>query len=345
MNRRDFLKAISFNLGGFFLPNWLDLTPLAGELALLRVGADRVNVYGRPDRASEIIEKKEKDDLLCGYYQVLSGNGRNRLWYRVWKGYVHSAGLQLVGNCQNRELVKLPAEGLLAEVSVPYSQSVRYSGRAGWELNYRLYYGSVHWIEAVEEGPDGGAWYRIKDSYDREYYARAADLRPITEDELTPIATDVPGSQKHIEVSIAEQTLRAFEGEKMVLQTTVSTGLPQLAPLEAGEIPSDTPLGHHHITVKTPTRHMGDQAFSAEKDTQALPGVPWVSFFHESGVSLHGTYWHSNFGVRMSHGCVNMRSEEARWIYRWANPVIGFAERQTSDWGTRVYVYDSDQVG
>ena len=33
---------------------------------------------------------------------------------------------------------------------------------------------------------------------------------------------------------------------------------------------------------------------------------------------FHGTYWHSNFGYPMSHGCINMITEDAKWLYDWA---------------------------
>jgi lipoprotein-anchoring transpeptidase ErfK/SrfK len=58
----------------------------------------------------------------------------------------------------------------------------------------------------------------------------------------------------------------------------------------------------------------------ADADGYVLPGVPWTSFFTEVGHAFHGTYWHENFGAPMSHGCVNMRTSEANWIFRWTMP-------------------------
>ncbi|NIV94533.1 L,D-transpeptidase family protein, partial [candidate division KSB1 bacterium] len=43
-------------------------------------------------------------------------------------------------------------------------------------------------------------------------------------------------------------------------------------------------------------------------------------FFVETGVALHGTYWHNNFGWPMSRGCVNLRTEDAKWLFRWTVP-------------------------
>jgi lipoprotein-anchoring transpeptidase ErfK/SrfK len=39
-----------------------------------------------------------------------------------------------------------------------------------------------------------------------------------------------------------------------------------------------------------------------------------------AGYSLHGAYWHNNFGHPMSHGCVNISVENAGKLYYWANP-------------------------
>ena len=53
-----------------------------------------------------------------------------------------------------------------------------------------------------------------------------------------------------------------------------------------------------------------------------LPGVPWVSYFTEPGIAFHGAYWHNRFGTPMSHGCINMRPDAAKWIYRWTLPAV-----------------------
>ena len=47
-----------------------------------------------------------------------------------------------------------------------------------------------------------------------------------------------------------------------------------------------------------------------------LPNVPWTMYFY-GGYAIHGTYWHNNFGTPMSHGCVNMKIPEAKWLYNW----------------------------
>jgi hypothetical protein len=64
--------------------------------------------------------------------------------------------------------------------------------------------------------------------------------------------------------------------------------------------------------------NLGDVEFGAYD----LPGVPWVSFFTSTGVAFHGTYWHNDYGRPRSNGCVNLRSEDSKFIYRWTTPVV-----------------------
>ena len=53
-----------------------------------------------------------------------------------------------------------------------------------------------------------------------------------------------------------------------------------------------------------------------------FPGVPWVLYITESGISFHGTYWHNDYGTPHSHGCINMTPQAAKWLYRWTMPTV-----------------------
>jgi lipoprotein-anchoring transpeptidase ErfK/SrfK len=53
-----------------------------------------------------------------------------------------------------------------------------------------------------------------------------------------------------------------------------------------------------------------------------LPGVPWVLYITEGGISFHGTYWHNDYGIPHSHGCINMSPIAAKWFYRWSMPTV-----------------------
>ena len=114
----------------------------------------------------------------------------------------------------------------------------------------------------------------------------------------------VPGTAKSIVVSISQQRTWAYEGEEMVLSSLVSTGKPGF----------DTPTGTFSIVVKTPIEDMegliGGEYYNVED-------VPDVMYFTSVGHAFHGTYWHSNFGAVMSHGCINLPLDVATWLYDW----------------------------
>jgi lipoprotein-anchoring transpeptidase ErfK/SrfK len=75
-----------------------------------------------------------------------------------------------------------------------------------------------------------------------------------------------------------------------------------------------------------------------------LPGIGWTSLFVGDGVAIHSTFWHNNFGEPMSHGCVNVRPDDAKWIFRWTHPAVSFETGDftvTGKGSTRVFVNES----
>ncbi|PWB52398.1 MAG: hypothetical protein C3F13_11595 [Anaerolineales bacterium] len=93
----------------------------------------------------------------------------------------------------------------------------------------------------------------------------------------------------------------AYEGDQIVASFLVSTGTWQ----------HPTVTGQFHIYVKYVYADMAGPGYY-------LPDVPYVMYFY-SGYGLHGTYWHSNFGTPMSHGCINLTIPDAEWLFYWAD--------------------------
>ena len=120
---------------------------------------------------------------------------------------------------------------------------------------------------------------------------------------------------KWIEISLGEQRLYMKDHGNTVGSFLVSTG--KWAPTPTGDFRIWTKLRYTRMTG-------GNQAWGTFYD---LPNVPYVMYFNQ-GVGIHGTYWHNNFGHPMSHGCVNMKTEEAAIVYNWASV------------GTRVIVHN-----
>jgi hypothetical protein len=339
--RRDFLKLSALGLSSLAFRPFFNPGEGLDNGETVRVAIDQVSIHSQPWDESRILYQRYRDDLLNVYETVVSdkGPGYNPVWYRVWGGYVHSAHMQTVKMILNPVIDKIPGKRLLAEVTVPFTTAYRDRKQyGGWEQLYRLYYQSVHWVVGIEPGPDGEPSYRLRDELlEIEYNAPAAHFRIIPPEEFAPISPHVKPEKKRIEVSIVQQTLTAYEEDKVVLHTKISSGL--LKEVPAGMVPTKTPTGTFNIQSKMPSKHMGDGNLTAQLDAYELPGVPWVCFFEpKTGVATHGTYWHTNHGVPMSHGCINMKTEEARWIYRWTTPVAGPEDVEKIGYGTQVIV-------
>lgn len=125
-------------------------------------------------------------------------------------------------------------------------------------------------------------------------------------------STQALAVSKRIEVNLTNQHLYAYQDNQLIYNFPVSTG--KWAP---------TPTGTYYPYVKLRYDRMrgGNQALGTYYD---LPNIPYVVYFYQ-GYSLHGTYWHNNFGHPMSHGCINESISDAALIYNWidySTPII-----------------------
>ena len=343
ISRRDFLKLGGLSLGSLAFAPYMKNLAGFDDSSIVRVATNSVSVYSRPSDKSSIISTWFRDELLHVYEEVkVDEPAHNPVWYRVWGGYLHRSHLQRVKFIFNQTLPALGIdEGLkrAVEVTVPFTEPWRTSKAYGWQkLGFRLYYGSVHLVEAIEAGPTGEPWYRVNDDLAGLYHVDPLHVRPIPLEELEPITPDLPLEKKLIEVNLTTQILTAFEDDKQVLKTTISSGIPN-GPRGKDGLSTKTPQGEFRILEKDPAKHMGNGNLFADADDYELPGVPWTCFFTAQGHAFHGTYWHENFGVPMSHGCINMRTEDAKWLFRWALPKHEIGRYTNRGYGTLVQIH------
>ena len=342
LSRREFLNLGSLAAAGTLLaPVFPPEEEAPFERPQLgRVTTTQVSVFSQPTDQARIVKQLYRDRVVH-IYQALTpptGPAWNPLWYRIWGGYVHSARIQVVDLVHQPVAESIPENGWLGEITVPYSDTRAYSTFDGWTPLYRLYYQTTHWVTDLVEGPDRTPWYQLLDELTgTHYYVPAIHVRLFEDDELTPISPDVPAAEKRIEVELAKQTLTAYEAGEPVLFTKISSGIRSNVP--AGELPTETPTGEFNIAVKMPSKHMGDGRLTDNLEDYELVGVPWTAFFDLRGYAIHGAYWHNNFGVQMSRGCINMKIDEAKWLFRWMTPENGIQEIDSRGFGTRLLVY------
>lgn len=323
---------------GMFLPNLRLTLPQADAFDNLqgRVIDRTVWSYDQPNfKATQ--KKIYWRDLVIPITNTTIGDDEtayNRVWYETGTdGYVYSGSIQPVRTILN-QAQPISLEGALGEISVPYTDAFE-SLEPDAKVVYRLYYETVHWITASAVSPvDGNLWYiLLDDKYNAYYYARGEHIRLMTPDELTPISGRVPSDDKRVEVRLNDQMVLAYEKDNLVFAARVSTG----ARLRSGTY--TTPDGEYKTFHKRPTRHMaaGDLAASGFD----LPGVPWVIYFKENGLSFHGTYWHNDYGHPHSHGCINMAPLAAKWLFRWTRPTVPFDKKFVyGHVGTRVDIVE-----
>jgi hypothetical protein len=174
-----------------------------------------------------------------------------------------------------------------------------------------------------EQTVDDVTWYRVGEN-------QWIDQRKVGVVKVMPRPAGVGESEKWIDVNLFEQTLAAYEGDRMVYATLVSTGL----------LHWKTEEGLTRMWAKIRMAKMSGRDGYA--DYYYLEDVPWAMYFNRA-FALHAAYWHDRFGFPHSHGCVNLAPQDAQWLFEWTTPTVG-----KSNWtsasevnpGTWVWVHE-----
>jgi hypothetical protein len=262
-------------------------------------------------------------------------NYPNQRWVETPEGFIRSFNLQPCRNLPNTPLSVLPdgQTGFWGEVTVPYVDLILGNSTpiSGWMRDHvaygrqaRLYYSQVMWIDNIRTSDDGTIQYHINERYGNPgdlFWAEGAAFRPLTGEDISPIHPEVDSGIKKIIVNLSYQTLTCKEGDEEVYFCRVSTGVQE----------GSTPLGEHAIWRKLLSVRMAANTVASSYD---LPGISWTTLFVGDGVAIHGATSHNDFGTVRSHGCVNCKPEDAKWIFRWSQPEVSLetGEKTWQDW-------------
>jgi lipoprotein-anchoring transpeptidase ErfK/SrfK len=159
------------------------------------------------------------------------------------------------------------------------------------------------------------------DQGDRPVFAESLFYNHLNPQGVDP--TMIAG-RKRIDISISEQIMRVYQGDTLVLESYISTGLD----------PNGTEVGLFHVRMKFEKQDMS--GFTSETgevvglgdennvegtqtaNTYEVTDVPHVMYINYQAEALHGAYWHNNFGQRMSHGCINQPLDVAAFMFDFA---------------------------
>jgi lipoprotein-anchoring transpeptidase ErfK/SrfK len=338
-SRRQFLQQSATALCGFALtPAPFSKSSLLDEgdtQTIGRVLFDDVPTFSQPDSNATRTGTHQFNDILQLSQPISAdaGDGHKAIWFATpQNGYIQSINVQVVQNQLNIARDDVPKSGRLAEVTVPLTEAWP-ADKQKSRTQQIFFYGSVHWVYGLGKDADENLYYLvIEDRWNETYYVDATHMRIIEDDELAPISPTAELGQKEIVVDTARQMLFAYQDNHLVMACGISTGV-----FNNGSNLS-TPAGEYFINYKRPTRHMVHSDKIGINDSE-LYGVPWVSYFTNSGIAFHGTYWHNDYTQPRSHGCVNMPIQDAKWLYLWSDPIIEpRAKLHVSRYGTSVKV-------
>ena len=361
LSRRSFLKLSALAMGGSVValgnrgrvkPQYaLPVFPQSERLARVCVG--KVDLKLKPDENANTVGTLFEDAVLPWVHETIGpwAFRNNQRWVETPQGYIWSTYVQPTRNILNQPLKVLPKAGekagMWVEVTVPWVDAVLANppARSHWiksrqehGLPPRLYYSQILWIDDLKVNDAGQVLYRVNERYGNPgdiFWVPADVFRPITAEEITPISPDITDKRIVVNINWRTQTLSAFEGQSEVFFCRVSSGVSEGATPLTPRVSPGFPIWR-----KLTSLHMAGGTNTGGWD---LIGIAWTQLFVGEGVALHSTYWHNNFGEPMSHGCINLRPEDAKWLFRWSQPVVPSEPGDltiTGDGSTRVIVKD-----
>lgn len=351
-SRRDFLKLAGvglgamafrpFNLESYYMPKPLPQFPNSEIIGRVLGMTDIMNRPSNdPLQAGAVWALY--DDNLVEWGREVVGNAvglTNQRFLETSQGYIWASLVQPTKNLPNIPITEMPAGavGFWAEVTVPYIDltlegpvvSSWLQSLIAYNFPPRLYYGQVVWIDQVRADTNGVVYYRWNESPGHGYgpgdifWADGAGLKILTDEDVAPISPEVDPNEKTIHVDLTYQTLGCFEGLNEVYFCRISSGAEYNANGEAVDNWA-TPVGDLNTHWKIVSLNMSGGGSAAGYST---PAVPWVTMISGDGIAIHGAFWHNDFGERRSHGCINLKPEDAKWVFRWTTPHISLAQSE-----------------
>jgi len=253
----------------------------------------------------EVVESVISGDVLLALDRVEEHLGGR--YYRTVRGrYIAAESVQekeapeMVGERLGRGGSSLPLAFVFGSDGAPVLEP---AGDGSWKAAGRAEVHARFAVEGLGDDKSGTATLVLTKE------GRAVPRKFVRIARRVDPPADIGRRDKWIHVDTAEQTLVAYEGQRPVMATLVSTGRDY-----DGFV---TPAGTFRVEHKHISKTM--RGSDPKEGTYEVEEVPWTMFYHES-FALHGAYWHDQFGNKKSHGCTNLPPADARWLFYWTAP-------------------------
>lgn len=262
--------------------------------------ADYTDIYPEPTRS--VAPSRNSDDGFV-YVTIMQRltNDAGETWYQInFNEFVHADDIETspVSEFRGVELARQPKRPF-AWVVQDIRPSSEPDGEPNPEFDKIVRYDFVEIYDQVV-GEDDWIWYDIGDGR----WVRQTQFSVVY---LTERPEGVGPNDYWTEIDLFEQVFKAYEGDRLVFATLISSGL------------NRWPTGEGLWQVEERLREWKMSGSQGFPDYYHLEDIPYIMYFDMNrGIALHGTYWHDRFGYKHSHGCVNMSVQDAEWTYTWS---------------------------
>jgi hypothetical protein len=261
--------------------------------------ADLADVHAEPAMSSPVVRNVGDGYLFSSIQDIANNKDEGRLWYKINYGeWVRQEDMKLASPSQFTGVeIRTQPERPFGWIIVDFP----YSTAPGAEpdpnaIKLPRYTPVVVYGAQVDD--EGWIWYDIGfGRWMRQTYMSLIDVNPRPE--------GVGPNDFWVEIDLYEQSIAAYEGDRMVYAGLVSSGLNKWPTYEG--------------LFQVWERHLMTDMIGAEGrvDYYVVEDVPHTMYF-DFDIALHGAYWHDRFGYKHSHGCVNMPPRDAEWVYFWS---------------------------
>lgn len=266
--------------------------------------ADFANVHNGPSRSSEIVRNVGDGFLFVTTNGRMKDPDTGEWWYMINLGeFVHPDDIKITQQSTFRgvEVTRQPTRPFGWVVVRDFLPSVAPGAEPDERLAKMKRYDFIEVFDAVE-ADDGWIWYNIGDG-------RWINQQNVSLVDVDARPEGVGENDLWTEIDLYEQTIAAYEGDRLVFATLISSGLNRWPTYE----------GLFNVSIENRFQETKMGGAEGKVDYYLVEDVPHTMYFDlRNEIALHGAYWHDRFGYKHSHGCVNMPPQDSEWLYYWS---------------------------
>jgi lipoprotein-anchoring transpeptidase ErfK/SrfK len=187
-----------------------------------------------------------------------------------------------------------------------------------------------HHLTVTSSTPTDGVWSWV---HDDEVHFRPSTYWPADTD--VQVTADLYGVElgdgvwgkvdRTVSFHVGAQHVSVADAAAHTLTVRNAGQVVQTFPMSAGSNENPTHNGAHVVLEKLATTTMDSSTFGLAVDAPGgylAEGVKWATRISNNGEFVHGAPWsvRQQGSSNVSHGCINLSDDRAKWFYDFSNP-------------------------